>query len=66
MKPLKFLLNQMFNKAKGAMQIDKDTKFSSSSDYKKFSSLVARLDNDQKKSVAEFNNVVDDEDFEEA
>ena len=42
----------------------KDTKFSASSDYKKFSSLVAKLDN--QKSDSDFNNDVDDEDFEEA
>jgi hypothetical protein len=44
MEPIRHLLNQMFNKAKGCEIVQKDTKFSASSDLKKFKHLVARLE----------------------
>ena len=63
MEPLSFLLNQMFNKAKGCEIVQKDGKFSGSSDFKKFKQIVAKLEemSPTKDSVED-----DDDDFQEA
>lgn len=73
--PIEFLLNQMFNKAKGQQVLQEDPKFfSASSDYKKFRHLVAKLETqgtaaDKSSSAAVTATVAatdDDDDFGEA
>ena len=66
--PLEFLLQQMFNKTRGAEVFVEDPKLSSSSDFKKFKSLVASLESSQNNKSAAKNaqTSLDDDDFAEA
>lgn len=58
----------MFNKTRGAEVFAEDPKLSSSSDFKKFKSLVASLESNQnnKGAANKAHNSVDDDDFAEA
>ena len=71
MDSLGFLLNQMFNKAKGCEIVKNDAKFSGSSDFRKFRHIVARLEEENQKSpkggaAGAVSNMGEDDDFQEA
>ena len=59
----------MFNKTRGAEIVEKDAKFNSSSDFKRFRSVVARLESESRakeKTASMTENLGDDDGFEEA